>query len=107
MIAHGREGDTIWLAMERVRGRPFGRGLSGDGAARWEALREPLRRLLETLARVHERGIVHRDLKPANVLLRDDGQPIVLDLGLVRGDDLGPSLTRTLGVVGTPPLPVP
>ena len=103
LIAHGREGDTIWLAMERVRGRPFGRGLSGDGAARWEALREPLRRLLETLARVHERGIVHRDLKPANVLLRDDGQPIVLDLGLVRGDDLGPSLTRTLGVVGTPP----
>ena len=34
------------------------------------------------LAHAHDQGIVHRDIKPSNLLLTDDKQVKVLDLGL-------------------------
>jgi serine/threonine protein kinase/tetratricopeptide (TPR) repeat protein len=39
-------------------------------------------RLADGLAHAHERGVIHQDLKPANILLKDDGQPMLLDFNL-------------------------
>lgn len=39
-------------------------------------------RLAAGLQHAHERGVLHRDLKPANILLRDDGEPMLLDFNL-------------------------
>lgn len=39
-------------------------------------------RLASGLAHSHERGILHNDLKPANVLIRNDGEPALLDFNL-------------------------
>ncbi len=33
---------------------------------------------------LHEAGYVHRDLKPGNILLRPNGDPVLIDLGLVK-----------------------
>lgn len=41
-----------------------------------------VRRLCEPLAFLHGEGLVHRDLKPANVIVRPDGQPVLVDFGL-------------------------
>ena len=36
------------------------------------------------IAYAHKHGIVHRDLKPANIMIGDNGEVIVMDLGLAR-----------------------
>ena len=33
---------------------------------------------------LHEAGFVHRDLKPGNIMLRRSGDPVLIDLGLVK-----------------------
>ena len=51
----------------------------------------------------HREGVVHRDIKPANIILKDDGQPVILDFGVARADGPGlETLTRTGEVFGTP-----
>ena len=46
--------------------------------------------LLNALVALHDGGWLHRDVKPDNIVLRADGRPVLLDLGLacrVAGDD--------------------
>ena len=40
--------------------------------------------VLKGLATVHERAVLHRDLKPRNVILRETGEPILIDFGAAR-----------------------
>ncbi len=60
-----------------------------------------VRQIALALGAAHKAGIVHRDLKPANVLIRPDGTPVLVDLGIaaVQG---GAKLTQTGSVIGTP-----
>ncbi|MCA9211326.1 MAG: serine/threonine protein kinase [Planctomycetales bacterium] len=58
--------------------------------------------LANIMADVHAQGYVHRDLKPSNIMFRADGRPVIVDLGLVRGDrSCEEALTRTGVVMGT------
>ncbi len=100
LIEEGSEGGTTYLVMELVEGRPFpGDEARGD----WSKIEGPLRRLLETLERVHLEGIVHRDLKPHNVLVKADGSVVLLDFGLSLDPNLVSALTSTPSrIVGTP-----
>ena len=60
-----------------------------------------MRQMADALGVAHRAGIVHRDIKPNNILLRSDGTPILVDLGIAAVQS-GPKLTRTGSLIGTP-----
>lgn len=81
-----RDGDTVYMTMELLRGRSLDRvvrDVRGRGLATKEAWRI-IRGIAEGLAYAHKKGIVHSDLKPGNVFLLDDGHPKILDFGIAR-----------------------
>lgn len=54
-----------------------------------------LRELVLGLMVIWNKQIVHRDLKPDNILIKDDGYPVIIDLGIARLLD-EESLTQTI-----------
>ncbi|HKA86922.1 MAG TPA: serine/threonine-protein kinase [Haliangiales bacterium] len=111
----GTFGDSVFLAMELVEGRPL-RAWLGERGRPWRQILDAFLQAGRGLAAAHAAGIVHRDFKPENVLVGDDGTVRVADFGLARpaaseeepdekpaSPPAGSSrLTRTGALVGTP-----
>jgi len=105
-MVEGPRGPEPFVTMELVEGEPLLAYAERHGLARAERI-ELLARVCDAVAHAHGRGVVHRDLKPSNVLVRDDGQPKVLDFGvalIVRGElEPGTQQTAAGELLGTLP----
>jgi serine/threonine-protein kinase len=75
-------GDLLYIVMEYVAGRSLDHVLADRGPLPAAEVVDYTAQAALGLAHAHERGIVHRDIKPPNLLLSDEGQVKVLDLGL-------------------------
>lgn len=72
-----------YLVMEYVAGLPLDRHCT----ERKLGLRDRLQlflRVCRAVQAAHQRLIVHCDLKPSNVLVRENGEPVLLDFGIAR-----------------------
>lgn len=94
---------VLFLVMEFVQGRSLGQILKDGVLSPAEVVSYASQAALG-LAHAHEQGIVHRDVKPSNLLLTEDKQIKVLDLGLgvlVEADDQSAFATADGIAVGT------
>ncbi len=73
------------LVMERIDGmdleeyiRAIQRPIDEKTAIGW------MSKLTQILHEIHSRGIFHRDIKPSNVILKPDGQLVLIDFGAVK-----------------------
>jgi serine/threonine protein kinase len=94
-----------YIAMQFVDGGDLGQVIK-EATARKQPLTgvqalSYLRPMADALITAHAAGIIHRDLKPSNILLRPDGAPIMVDLGIA-AVQTGPKLTNTGTLIGTP-----
>ncbi len=79
--------NRTYVVMELVEGKSL-----ADVIAKQEAIPLPrvlgiMRQIALALEQLHAKGIIHRDLKPANILITENEQVKVTDLGLALTDD--------------------
>jgi WD40 repeat protein/tRNA A-37 threonylcarbamoyl transferase component Bud32 len=73
------------LVMEKVEGKNFEEWLQRNQRVSQDYLAlQWLRKLTEILHYVHDQGFFHRDIKPSNIMLKPDGQLVLIDFGTVR-----------------------
>ena len=97
------EGGNVYLVMKFIDGESLANVLEEKGALSEAAVLRLARQLLDALAYCHDEGIIHRDVKPQNVIIRPDGQAVLVDFGLVKMWDPQDPRTRTaMRGMGTP-----
>jgi len=105
VVDTGLAGSLPYLVMELVEGESLAARIarartSGDRPEPTDAARL-VARIARAVHAAHEAGVLHRDLNPRNVLVRPDGEPVVIDFGLGRADD-APTMTGSGDMLGTP-----
>jgi serine/threonine protein kinase len=99
----GEIGSLPYLTMAFIEGRSLAKVLESGHCFTPQHAAALVRKLANAMQEAHLRGVIHRDLKPGNVLLRSNGEPVIMDFGLARRhDDRGSEgLTRQGEVLGT------
>jgi len=100
-----------YIVMELVKGQTLS-ALMREEALTIPRVIEIVKQVAEALAEAHHNGIVHRDIKPSNIAINERGDVKVLDFGLAKQIDIGPSdpdahtrlntQTREGVILGTP-----
>ena len=103
VLGQGEHDGQPFLVMPLVSGRSLQEQLDKGGPLPERDAARLFQTLARALAYAHQHGVLHRDLKPANVIVRGDGEPVLVDFGLVKDAQLDAnSLTRSGVHLGTP-----
>lgn len=76
-----------------------------NGSDRVEKICHAVFQVLDALEYVHSRGVIHRDIKPSNIMVEDDSNIRLMDLGIARMND-GNKFSQ-YGFIGTPQYSAP
>jgi CHASE2 domain-containing sensor protein/predicted Ser/Thr protein kinase len=72
------------LVMEKIEGQNLKQWLEENEPISEARAIDWLKQLTKTLREVHQAKLLHRDIKPSNIMLRPNGQLVLIDFGTVR-----------------------
>lgn len=81
------DGDgTFLIVMDYIEGNPLSKAIETSGAQSQEDVIEWAKQLCDVLGYLHSRKppIIYRDMKPSNVMLKPDGNVMLIDFGTAR-----------------------
>jgi serine/threonine protein kinase len=83
--------------MEKIEGQNLEEWLESKSAHLSRTSPKLAKQLVEILDKVHQQGLWHRDIKPSNIMLKPDGNLVLIDFGAV-----GVGETRIISADYTP-----
>lgn len=95
--------DSFIIIMDYIQGNSLNRALEEFGAQPQELVIDWAKQLCDVLGYLHSRtpAIIYRDMKPANVMLKPDGNVMLIDFGTAREyKEKNLADTTCLGTVG-------
>ncbi len=93
------ENNRPLLIMEYVEGMPFFQYIENQKLNLEQSL-EIFEKIVEAVHYAHRKQIIHRDIKPSNIMVRTNGEPILMDFGIAKAAQIE-DLTRTGEIMGT------
>ena len=98
----------FYIVMEYVNGNSLFDVLR-DGTLSEDQAIHIISEVAKGLAAASEVGLVHRDIKPSNIMISQEGEVKLADLGIAKAsdDDVSATLTMENSVVGTPAYSAP
>ena len=92
------EADTVVIE-EYIPGKTLEQLIEENHSFSAAEIRSVTKGLFDAIEVLHSHGMIHRDIKPSNIMVRHDGQAVLIDYSIARiftrGED-----TRLLGTVG-------
>lgn len=74
LVSFGSCGERPYMVMELLKGCEL--------PNRDRKVAAFLQKVISAVQALHKHGYLHRDIKPQNILMRDDGEPVLVDFGL-------------------------
>jgi serine/threonine protein kinase len=97
----GSIGTVHYMAMEYLEGDTLCNVIKSK---KWLSVDDTIHTvatIAEVVNYIHKKGIIHRDVKSSNIFITNDGQPVLMDFGIVYSEGRE-SLSRDGAILGTP-----
>lgn len=102
-VENDEESGFFYIIMEYVNGNSL-RDILKNGTLPEDQAIHIIAEVTEALAAAAEFNLVHRDIKPANIMISQEGEIKLADLGIAKAsdDDVSVTLTMDNTLIGTP-----
>ncbi|MEG4814642.1 serine/threonine-protein kinase [Microcoleus sp. K5-D4] len=84
LLAYFSQDGRQYLVQEFIDGENLAEALESKGYFSETQIRDLLNNLLPVFEFIHSRQVIHRDIKPENIILRQDGQLVLVDFGAAK-----------------------